>query len=212
VSCLLAEWRWEPDKAASTTVIPDGCRDLIVRVRGNARPEWLLSPLETGSFDTGVKAGVYLRGYRLKPGTQVDATRLLAMVEGRSPDAAGLIERIEENCTRPPETAEALACLADGTGSVTGKAAQLGVSERTLQRMLHRTTGQTPGFWLKLARIRRAARDILQPLPLAEVAYSHGFADQAHMSREFRRWLNISPARLKADTAISSQLRQPGFA
>lgn len=35
-------------------------------------------------------------------------------------------------------------------------------------------------------------------VPLAELAVDHGFADQAHMTREFRQWLGTTPTRVLA--------------
>jgi len=62
-----------------------------------------------------------------------------------------------------------------------------------------------------LARVRKSARAVLGPRPLAEIAVNHRYADQAHMSREFKRWLNISPLKTKFEIEVLKQLSQPGY-
>lgn len=77
--------------------------------------------------------------------------------------------------------------------------------------MVKRETGRPPSYWLLLARVRQSAEALTfqtrsQRVSLAEHADMHNFADQAHMTREFRRWLNTSPSRLRPGKAQFSQL------
>ena len=76
-----------------------------------------------------------------------------------------------------------------------------------------RETGKPAVFWLQLARARKAGRGIGEELPfsLAEFSTSMGYADQAHMSREFRRWFGVTPAMLKKPTPVADQLRALGY-
>ncbi|QTD47357.1 AraC family transcriptional regulator [Ottowia testudinis] len=46
---------------------------------------------------------------------------------------------------------------------------------------------------------------------LAELAHAHGYADQAHMTRAFRRWFGLSPARLRASGDGMSAVRSSGY-
>jgi AraC-like DNA-binding protein len=46
--------------------------------------------------------------------------------------------------------------------------------------------------------MRRAARDRGR-LPLAEAAAAHGFADHAHMTRETRAFLGVTPGDIRAE-------------
>ena len=94
-----------------------------------------------------------------------------------------------------------------------GAAAQsLGVSERSLERLTQRATGQPPRFWRALARVRRAARDLATPQPLAEIAADHGYADQAHLSRDCLRWLGQTPAALRRSPEQLATVAQAGYA
>ena len=42
--------------------------------------------------------------------------------------------------------------------------------------------------------------------PLITLATELGFADQAHMSREIKRWFGVSPGELRAKTEAFSHL------
>jgi AraC family transcriptional regulator len=62
--------------------------------------------------------------------------------------------------------------------------------------------GCSPGHYHRLARLERARRMVVHSRePLAAVAYACGFADQAHMTRHFRRWLGETPGRLRSRAA-----------
>ena len=59
----------------------------------------------------------------------------------------------------------------------------------------------------------RAARPaaLSVDLPLAAVAVSLGYSDQAHMTRDCLNWFGQSPARLRRDHAARAILAQPGL-
>jgi transcriptional regulator GlxA family with amidase domain len=72
-------------------------------------------------------------------------------------------------------------------------------SARSLRRKMQLVTGAPLRYWLGLARVRRAAREIvLTDAALADVALETGFADQAHMTREVKRWLGEAPSILRS--------------
>jgi AraC-like DNA-binding protein/quercetin dioxygenase-like cupin family protein len=56
-----------------------------------------------------------------------------------------------------------------------------------------KATGMTPHAYLVQRRIHLARRMIAHGLPLAEVAFASGFADQSHMTRVFIKKYGISP-------------------
>ena len=60
------------------------------------------------------------------------------------------------------------------------------VAPRTLQRWFARNVGMAPSRYLRILRFHRAFESIPAEESLADQAASHGFADQAHMAREFR--------------------------
>ncbi len=65
----------------------------------------------------------------------------------------------------------------------------------TLTRAFRREHGCTPGDYQRRLRVARAA-DMLGStrLPIAEIAASCGFCDQAHLARSFQAVLNCSPS------------------
>lgn len=74
-------------------------------------------------------------------------------------------------------------------------------TERTLERRVRDGYGMTPREVRRLLRAEnafRAARDDADPR-LAELAAEHGYADQAHLSRDVAALLGRPPARLLRD-------------
>lgn len=84
-------------------------------------------------------------------------------------------------------------------------AAEIGWSERHLTQSVRAEIGTTPKTLIRMARFDRARHRIAgratagAPLELAEVAAAGGFADQAHLTREFRAFTGSSPTRWLAE-------------
>ena len=80
------------------------------------------------------------------------------------------------------------------TGTVAG---EQDISRRQVERRVRALTGTSPKQLAGLARFQRA-RDALWADPsfdLARLAIATGYSDQAHMTREFRRYSGQTPAR-----------------
>ncbi|HLO78888.1 MAG TPA: helix-turn-helix transcriptional regulator [Magnetospirillum sp.] len=208
---ILATWDMAAAQAVEARVPPDGCRDLILSMAPGERPTWFVSTLPEQTYGVAVEAGTILRGFRLRPGTMVDEAALVASVQGRPWDDDEVASRLDDFCRLPTTVSEALAALATECATVAQAAALLGVGPRTLQRLLLAATGRPPSYWLLLARARRSARDVLAAGALAEIADAHGYADQAHMSREFRRWFGTTPLKLRRDAQLAALLTEPGY-
>ncbi len=74
-------------------------------------------------------------------------------------------------------------------------AAGCGISVRYLHRIF-RDTNQTLGQWIRNLRLEKAHEDLRTPTDrrsIGEIAYTHGFSDQAQFSRAFRTRFGISP-------------------
>ena len=207
---LLEHWKYDAPVRGITTVLPDGCRDLIIWRGNGMRPHCFVTDLATGCDQVPVSAGDHFNGFRLHPGVQIDVDGLLASLEDGLDDVA-IKERLHDYATPQPQVVEALACLASGVTSVANAAAILGVRLRSLQRLLKRETGQAPIFWLRLARARQAVSRLGQAGALADLAYSCGYADQAHMTREFRHWFGTTPHHVRADAGWMAQNFAVGY-
>lgn len=209
-SVILARWSHRATADGRATIVPDGCRDLILRHVAGERPCWFLSPLDERTRHVPVLSGTMMSGFRLRPGTHIDEKVLLALARRPSDAEGALVDCIHAFSTLTEPLAEALACLAAGPPSVRRAAALLGVSPRTLQRLVAAQTGRSPSFWLRLARARRAGRALLQGEALSQVAWAHGYSDQAHMTREFRRWFGLTPRSARCESSLQLALRESG--
>lgn len=93
---------------------------------------------------------------------------------------------IEENCLRGIRLQE----LADLTG----------LSQSYFSHAFKAATGVPPYQWHMQARIRRVQEMLARSgLPLTEIAAAAGFADQAHLTRAFRRVVGTTPAAWRRD-------------
>lgn len=73
-----------------------------------------------------------------------------------------------------------------------------GVSSFRLIRGFKRLYGLPPHAYLTQVRVRRAKELIVAGMPLAQAATETGFADQSHLTRNFKRILGVSPGRYRA--------------
>jgi AraC-like DNA-binding protein len=86
--------------------------------------------------------------------------------------------------------------------SVAELALRTGVTRRQLHRDFLRWLGVAPSTYIRLVRLQRALASIAAGVRLAEVSVMYGFADQAHMAREIKAMVGMTPSRL------ASRLRQ----
>jgi AraC-like DNA-binding protein len=106
---------------------------------------------------------------------------------------AGMVERI----TTDP-----------GLRRVTALAEVFGLPERRLQRLFAEYVGVPPKWVIRRARLLEAARraDAGDVVDWAALALDLGYADQAHLTRDFTATLGIPPARY----ATRAESRGPG--
>ncbi len=192
-------------------MLPDGCVDLIGEQLPGQAPLWKLSPLMDRACRVQAMPGQRYVGYRLRPGAHIQATALLRDVQGLElDDLARALERVDTWTRVDIPVEEALQALAN-TNHLQDAQHQMGMSDRSLQRLMVKTTGRPPLYWKRLARLRRAARALDGSCPLAQVAADHGFADQAHMNREFGHWLGMTPGQLRQQRAVRLLMNESGY-
>lgn len=193
--CILDIWQYTATTSCSAVVIPDGCRDIILSTSLGERPAWRITPLDTQARNVYTREGVSLMGVRLQPGTQINDPQLLSHLSPGLTEQ-DLKDRINCFCSLSQAVAESLECLRSQPRTVAIAAKWLGITPRTLQRLIVSQTGQPPSFWLQLARVRQTALALKTSMPLVDIAHAHGYADQAHMSRAIKHWLGVSPTNL----------------
>ena len=217
---VLEIWQHTSPQQACPVVLPDGCRDLIIRVVPEGEAICFVSALSDKAYTVESVAGERFVGYRFRPGTRLDEVRLLRQVQAVVSDTqaladlmvdpAGGLEWVDQWAVWDRRVDEAPLSVS-AAPTVASAALGLGVSERTLERLLRQVTGRTPGYWKGLARVRRAAAALSGEVSLAELAADHGYADQAHMSRAFQQWFGVSPSRFRADANLLETVRQSGY-
>ena len=69
--------------------------------------------------------------------------------------------------------------------------------ERELQRACRRWLGLSPKAFLRIERVWAARAEIRAGAALATVAADLGYADQAHLTREVRALLGVTPRDLR---------------
>jgi AraC-like DNA-binding protein len=124
-----------------------------------------------------------------------EAARLAERLH-KAPDSAARFAALDDALLRraaragPParpdvERAWALLRASGGRMRIEDLAAALGCSRRHLAKRFAEDVGASPKVAARLIRFE-AARQRLGSVPLARLAAEHGFADQAHLAREFR--------------------------
>ncbi|OYX48591.1 MAG: hypothetical protein B7Y97_10725 [Sphingomonas sp. 32-66-10] len=109
----------------------------------------------------------------LLPGDGAHPARLTAAFAGQPPHPIDLIRQVE------------------GVGAL---ARRSGLSPRQIQRIFAREIGMPPRSYLRLLRFREAVAGVQgEAARLADMAAASGYADQAHMTREFRALGGLSP-------------------
>jgi AraC-like DNA-binding protein len=82
-----------------------------------------------------------------------------------------------------------------GSLSVRETARELGISERRLHLVFSEDVGLSPKQWSRVHRFQRAVCALHKGVDMrwAELATTCGYADQAHFSRDFRRFSGVDP-------------------
>lgn len=195
---------------------PDGCIELIRRHAGQSiwrspQPPLFATGLNTEPVKLQLGAGARFTGIKLWPW----AWHALG-----GPDCTNFFDRwVEIGEDSPlakllPEKADSVPTLIEaafgqlpwpalaevlGAGGVAEIGARLGLNPRALQRLFAREIGLPPRQYLRFVRLRDAMLEVqASGETLADTAAAQGFADQAHMAREFRALAGVPPREARA--------------
>ncbi|MGY1601565.1 AraC family transcriptional regulator [Geodermatophilus sp. SYSU D00815] len=172
-------------------------RGRVVGVRfrpGGARP-WLTGPV-SALTDTEVPV-------RALVDLDADAVRAEVAAAPDAAAAAALVDAVLTPLCPPPDPAvdraDGLVALVDaepGIRRVEDLAARLATTPRSLQRFCAGWIGVGPKELVRWARLHEAAgRAAAGPVDWAALAAELGYADQAHLVRDFTRVVGEPPAR-----------------
>jgi len=127
------------------------------------------------------------------------ARRLVRHASGRGPARDGSADPGRRVAARIREL------IGDGTGDLSGGeltaedlAAAAGCSRYAAYRAFTQAYGLAPSDYQRQLRVRAARRLLSAGVPPARAAAEAGFADQAHLTRWFRRYYGVTPGAYRA--------------
>jgi AraC-like DNA-binding protein len=166
----------------------------------------LIRPGGLGAFIGGSAADLTDRTVPLGQALATDEAALLAQVTA-GPDeaarvavlAAALEQAVDSQRLLPAAEVAGVARLAEEDRAVQRLAdlcERAGTAPRTLQRMFLQYAGVSPTWVIRRYRLLEAAESVREgkPVSWAEIAAGLGYADQAHLTRDFRAAIGQTPA------------------
>lgn len=205
----------DPGATLGHIATPDGCMEMIRRIHGRSRwgseqPRAFVAGLTTQPAELTLGGNSRFVGLRVWPwawnrigkvhsGLLIDRWADLAKAapDLRLPDSpVAAFALLDPDLLA--EERELVAAILESS-SVAELARRTGRPHRWLQRWFERNVGLPPRSFFRLLRFSTAFEQLPSTSDsLAGHAAEHGYADQAHMSREFRSMSGTSAARAKA--------------
>lgn len=224
------------DRAYS--ILPDGAVDLVINQSATSTQSWVYGT-STSKSVVALEQHTHYLGIRFNPGQSRHFMRAAANeLTDRCEPAKGLLscslDSVFENIVhsdtlnqlntvleshiakKQPVSAriDDVVAFIEGTYGTTRideTAATFGISRRQLERTFLETVGVPPKLFCSITRFNYAVSLIQQTsASLADVALESGYSDQSHMSHEFRRLANLSPAMyMQGDVAFLQDVTLP---
>jgi AraC-like DNA-binding protein len=194
--------------------MPDGCIEIIRRLEGRSRwggeqPEAFVAGIITGPARLEIGRGARFVALRIWPWTwnalgnipSPDLVDRWAALPAAAPGLR-LPSALDQAMTALPEVrldeeTARLAAIIPFARSVEELAEASGWQPRRLQRWFGRFIGVPPRLYLRLLRFEEALAGLKAEGTLADHAAARGYADQAHMAREFRTIAGASASRAR---------------
>lgn len=83
---------------------------------------------------------------------------------------------------------------------------EAGIGPFHLCRVFRRETGLSPHAYQVHVRMRLAKSLLMEGMPISHVAAESGFADQAHLTRHFKRMFGVTPGRYLGGVALPTSV------
>jgi AraC-like DNA-binding protein len=80
-----------------------------------------------------------------------------------------------------------------------------GLSPYYLIRSFHQQVGLPPHSYQRHWQLLQAKRSLRTPMSLSEVAIAHGFYDQSHLNRYFKRAFGITPGQYRESNSVQDR-------
>ena len=200
------------DGWVSHRATPDGCIELIRRLDGLSRwdgdqPEGFAVGLSDAPIEFEISGDARFAAVRLWPWTwpllsDVPVAALrgrwqpidgqpLAQLYAALPDMDAAETLLETRFGPSAAETQRIGKAVLQAGSVAEMNRMTGLAPRRLQRWFEAHVGMPPRRYLRLLRFQRAFEEVPGQDSLAGHAAAQGFADQAHMAREFRAMAGV---------------------
>jgi AraC-like DNA-binding protein len=159
-----------------------------------------------GAFITGSAAELTDRVVPLGQALGTDEAALLRQVSAEPDEAArvallaaALEQAVDPERREPALSVAEVARLAESDRTVrrlSDLCERSGLGQRTLQRMFLQYAGVSPTWVIRRYRLLEAAETVREgrPVSWADIAAALGYADQAHLTRDFRAAIGQTPA------------------
>lgn len=203
-SAVISLWQCQPTCAAVIDVVPDGCRDLLLRVDQRQQITLMMTNLDRGSYQVNIDKAERFYGIRLAAGSDISDSSVSASLLFKLQQVVEQPELIKQTLLEwqaqhvsAPDT-----LMSEFVASINEGVDFSGVSERTLRRRVFAVSGAAPSFWRRLYRARGVARALCarEFSKDSELAYQWGYADQSHLCRDMRHWFAQTPAGLRRES------------
>ncbi|GAB3117338.1 helix-turn-helix domain-containing protein [Novispirillum itersonii] len=206
-SGLSVRWSHTVRQDQTVVVLPDGCRDILIRQSPQGQVSVTLTDWDFGPRPVRLEAGTRVTGHRLRPGVSIPPSLLAVLAADLHRTGSCAVEQAIADQARFLPDLDGL--LPGGDRLLPGNDR----SKRTAQRHFRALGLPPPGLWRQLGRARHTARLLgTEPhIPLADLAGLCGYSDQAHMTRDLTRWFGCSPAALRRNATMLAVLAEPGF-
>jgi len=214
---------WQSQGDFDSTVPADGCTDLIVRdgqlVVAGPSTRWIATKSDGDSGSVGLRLPPGFAGTVLGTNARELVDRAVAIEDALPRDAAAGLRAAMLSVARSPGLVEAISArvfdrmapsrprlnfirhAAGRAASVGAVADELGESERTLRRRMLSDFGYGYATLVRIQRAAKARQLLGRGAKSSEAAAAAGFADQAHLTREFRRLVGVTPAQFTESSA-----------
>lgn len=212
-------WLARGNRDARHAVLPDGALDVVIEVLDGRARNWVYGT-SSRPVEFAIEPGADYFGIRFRPGQgrhfiappaheftdHREAAPGLLRFELDGADEVldgGIAARIDRVLERrlaqaapaPDRIDRAIAAIGLGSARIADVADGFGGSQRQFERVFRAAVGLGPKQFASIQRFRQAAGLIARGSALADAAVDAGYADQSHMSNEFRRLAGASPRR-----------------
>ncbi|MGQ9406673.1 helix-turn-helix domain-containing protein [Mycolicibacterium gilvum] len=215
----LAECVWVREGAGHARILPDGCMDLV-QVNGAMMIAGPDTSATLSDQRTPIATGIRFRPGALPRLLGIPASELhdqRVALESVRPEAAGgsltsvaarLMRRDTTRETTPWSTAQLRhITMRFATGAtVQSVADEIGCSPRNLQRHSAAVYGYGPATLRRVLRFRQAVHLLQAGRSVADTAYTVGYADQAHLSRQVLALAGVTAGQLASGANRSTEV------